>query len=254
MVVGMACTLGFSAWQIRRAPALIAALSLWIVLASGGVIVATAATANCAGNPNALGTSRVLTVDMTTPRVGRKHFPVTLPLADKEVVLTFDDGPLPGPTNRILDTLKAECVRATFFLLGRMTAKSPELARRELADGHTVGHHSYNHPLLGHMNPDKAMADVDRGFAADDTALYGKTAGAPHTLLLHWFSPCLQAVPPLPQPQCYHTFLPAFCFGTAPPTPRPGRPPRSARGGTPPTPPRAPPRRTPWAPRRRRRA
>ena len=63
------------------------------------------------------------------------------------------------------------------FLLGRMTAKSPELARRELAEGHTVGHHSYNHPLLGNMSPEKAMADIDRGFAADDTALYGKSAG-----------------------------------------------------------------------------
>jgi peptidoglycan/xylan/chitin deacetylase (PgdA/CDA1 family) len=62
-----------------------------------------------------------------------------------------------------------------------MTVKSPDLARRELAEGHTVGHHSYNHPLLGHMNPDKAIADIDRGIAADDTALYGKTTGAPRT-------------------------------------------------------------------------
>ena len=175
----MACTLGFSAWQIRdaRDPCLI--LSLWIVLSSWSVTPATAA--GCAGNPDALGTSRVLTVDMSTPRVGRKHFPATLPLADKEVVLTFDDGPLPVPTNRILQALKAECVRATFFLLGRMTAKSPELARRELAEGHTVAHHSNSHPLLGHMNPDKAMTDIDRGFAADDNALYGKAGANPRT-------------------------------------------------------------------------
>ena len=126
----MACTLGFSAWQIRSAHALIGALMLWIVLAPCSVSPAAAAGANCAGNPDALGTSRVLTVDMSTPRVGRKHFPATLPLADKEVVLTFDDGPLHGTTNRILDTLRAECVRATFFLLGRMTVKAPELARQ----------------------------------------------------------------------------------------------------------------------------
>jgi len=181
MVVGMACTLGFSAWQIRHAPALIVALALWIVVPSAGVTAATAASANCPGNPGALGTSRVMTVDMSTPRVGRKSFPSTLPLANKEVVLTFDDGPLPGTTTRILDALKAECARATFFLLGRMTVKSPELARRELAEGHTVAHHSYSHPLLGHMNPDKAMADIDRGFAADDTALYGKATGTPRT-------------------------------------------------------------------------
>jgi len=181
MVVRMACTLGFSVWQIRRAAALVAALALWIVLTSGGVKTATAAAANCPGNPDALGTSRVLTVDMSTPRVGRKHFPTTLPLTDKEIVLTFDDGPLHGPTNRILDTLKAECVRATFFLLGRMTVKAPDLARRELAEGHTVAHHSYSHPPLGEMKPDKAMIDIDLGFSADDTALYGKASSAPRT-------------------------------------------------------------------------
>jgi peptidoglycan/xylan/chitin deacetylase (PgdA/CDA1 family) len=154
---------------------LVAVVSLWNV----GITTASAAT--CAGKPDALGTARILTVDSSTPRVGRKHFPTTLPLAPREVVLTFDDGPLPGTTERILDTLKAECVRATFFLLGRMSAKSPGLARRELAEGHTVGHHSYNHPLLGHMRPDKAMADVNRGFAADDLAVYGKAGAEPRT-------------------------------------------------------------------------
>ena len=75
------------------------------------------------------------------PRVGRKHFPQTLPLAPKEVVLTFDDGPEPGTTGRVLDALKRECVRASFFLLGRSAAAHPALARRELAEGHTVAHH-----------------------------------------------------------------------------------------------------------------
>src|SRR5262249_41758084 len=79
-----------------------------------------AAANECPGNPAALGTERVLTVDpASTPAVGRKHFPNTLPLQPKEVVLTFDDGPWPGTTGRVLDTLKRECVHATFFLLGR---------------------------------------------------------------------------------------------------------------------------------------
>src|SRR5438093_10448344 len=86
------------------------------------------AAAECPGNPAALGTERALIVEAaTTPRVGRKHFPVTLPLAPKEVVLTFDDGPWPGTTNRVLDALKRECVRATFFLLGRNAAAHPAL-------------------------------------------------------------------------------------------------------------------------------
>src|SRR5499427_4702167 len=136
----------------------------------------------CPGNPDALSTSRVITIDAaTTPHVGRKQFPTTLPLADKEVVLTFDDGPWPGTTSAVLDALRRECVRATFFLTGRNAAAHPELARRELAEGHTVAHHSFRHPLLDRMNPDAAEAEIDRGFAAVHTALYSHAAGQPRT-------------------------------------------------------------------------
>src|SRR5260370_7593030 len=114
-----------------------------------------AAQQPCPGNPDALSTSLVIRVDAgTTPRVGRKHFPATLPLADKEVVLTFDDGPRPGTTSAVLNALRRECVLATFFLVGRNAAAHPELARRELAEGHTVAHHSFRHPLLTHFTPD----------------------------------------------------------------------------------------------------
>ena len=72
---------------------------------------------------DALGTSRVITVDAATyPRVGRKSFPQTLPLGDREVVLTFDDGPFPATDARILAALAEQCVRATFFLIGRNAA------------------------------------------------------------------------------------------------------------------------------------
>src|ERR1700752_3493506 len=87
------------------------------------VTSANAAAAPCPGNPDALGTERVLAVNAAaTPRVGRKHFTATLPLARKEVVLTFDAGPWPGTTSRVLDALRHECVKATFFLLGRNAA------------------------------------------------------------------------------------------------------------------------------------
>jgi peptidoglycan-N-acetylglucosamine deacetylase len=136
----------------------------------------------CPGRPDALGTSRVLAVDAaTTPRVGRKEFPTTLPLADKEVVLNFDDGPWPGTTTAVLDALKRECVRATFFLAGNNAAARPELARRELAEGHTVAHHSFRHPLLDHMRGPAAIAEIDRGIAAVESALYGTPAAEPHT-------------------------------------------------------------------------
>ena len=145
-------------------------------------IAAAAAETPCPGHPEALGTSRVLAIDpATTPRVGRKHFPTTLPPADKEVVLTFDDGPWPGTTTAVLDALERECVRASFFLLGRNAAAHPELARRELAEGHTVAYHSFRHPLLSHMSAAAAMAEIDRGIAAVDTALYGAPSAQPHT-------------------------------------------------------------------------
>jgi peptidoglycan-N-acetylglucosamine deacetylase len=136
----------------------------------------------CPGQADALGTARVLAVDAATiPRVGRKHFSQTLPLAPKEVVLTFDDGPWPGTTPRILDALKRECVRASFFLLGRNAIAHQDLARREIAEGHTVAHHSFSHPLLNRMPLAAATAEIDRGFAGVDTALYGKAVAAPTT-------------------------------------------------------------------------
>ena len=119
--------------------------------------------APCPGHPDALGTERVLSVDAaSTPRVGRKQFPATLPLAPKELVLTFDDGPWPTTTPKVLDALKAECVHATFFLLGRNVEANPAIARRELAEGHTIGHHTYSHPLLNSAARDGRDRDQSR--------------------------------------------------------------------------------------------
>ena len=149
-----------------------------------GILLVTqpASAAECLGRPDALGTARVLTIDpANTPPVGRKQFPVTLPLAPKEVVLTFDDGPLPGSTDRILAALRHECVRATFFMLGRNAAAYPGLARRVAAEGHTIAHHTFSHPLLNHMSLDRADAEIGRGFRAVDLAAFGETAAKPKT-------------------------------------------------------------------------
>lgn len=138
------------------------------------------AIAACA--EGALGTARELAVDvLSSARVGKKHFPGTLPLAPKEVVLTFDDGPSPGNTERVLDALERECVRATFFLIGRNAQAHPALARRTLAAGHTVAHHTYSHPWLNQLPLEKAEAEIARGFAAVDSALYGHAGAAPVT-------------------------------------------------------------------------
>jgi peptidoglycan/xylan/chitin deacetylase (PgdA/CDA1 family) len=125
--------------------------------------------------------------------VGRKQFPQTLPLAPKEVVLTFDDGPWPATTERVLDALRRECVRATFFLIGRNAAARPALAQRELSEGHTVGYHSFSHPMLDRMPIEAAQADIDHGIAAVDNALRGQAAHAAAFFRFPYFS----STPPL---------------------------------------------------------
>jgi peptidoglycan/xylan/chitin deacetylase (PgdA/CDA1 family) len=139
------------------------------------VISASPALASECG-PGRLGTARVLTVDAAThPRVGRKHFPQTLPLARKEVVLTFDDGPAPGTTPRVLSALREQCVRATFFLLGRNAAAHPALARQIAAEGHTIAHHTSSHRLLNRLTPEAAETEIARGIAEVETAAFGAT-------------------------------------------------------------------------------
>lgn len=155
---------------------------IFVIALAAALLPLAAAAQTCTGNPDALGTARTLTVDVkSTPRVGRKQFPATLPLADKELVLTFDDGPWPATTSKVLDALKHECVQATFFLLGRNAADYPAIAKRELAEGHSLGHHSFSHPLLSHMSLERAQAEIDRGIAADETAVYGVKRTEPAT-------------------------------------------------------------------------
>jgi len=69
-------------------------------------------------------------------------------LARGEVALTFDDGPTPGVTDRVLDSLKKENVKATFFVIGRKVKAQPDLARRITAEGHEIGNHTYHHSRL----------------------------------------------------------------------------------------------------------
>ncbi|MGJ4886712.1 polysaccharide deacetylase family protein [Bradyrhizobium sp. HKCCYLRH3099] len=143
--------------------------------------VAMAAPAACP-REGTLGTSRVLSVNPKNyPRVGLKSFPDTLPLEDGEVVLTFDDGPSPPMTNKVLATLAKECVRATFFLVGQPASGRAELVRKIAAEGHTVGHHTYTHAHLAHITPEQAVEEIDRGIAADEKALNGVETTTPST-------------------------------------------------------------------------
>jgi peptidoglycan/xylan/chitin deacetylase (PgdA/CDA1 family) len=152
------------------------------IAVAAGLVPLAALAEPCPGNPQALGTERLLEISVkTTPRVGRKHFPSTLPLQPKELVLTFDDGPWPPTTANVLDALKHECVRATFFLLGKNAEAHPDLARRALAEGHSVGHHTYSHPLLDRMPLAKAEAEINHGIEEDEYAVYGQRRTDPAT-------------------------------------------------------------------------
>ena len=108
-----------------------------------------ASAETCPGNPDALGTGRVLTINPDEfTLLGTMQYQQTLPLGDREVVITFDDGPLLPYTNIILDTLASQCVKATYFLVGQMASVYPSVVRHIYNEGHTIGTHSQHHPRL----------------------------------------------------------------------------------------------------------
>ena len=143
--------------------------------------IATAQADECP-HKDALGTSRVLTVDAaTTPRVGLKSFPQTLPLEDREVVLTFDDGPWPATDSKILAALARECVRATFFLIGKPASEHPDMVRKMAAAGHTISYHTWAHHNLKYMKPEAAIDEINKGISAVEMALHGTATTTPST-------------------------------------------------------------------------
>src|SRR5438045_8184985 len=134
--------------------------TLFLGLAAG-VCALPALAADCP-RPDALGTSRTLVVDAKAhPLIGTMQYRETLPLNDGEVVLTFDDGPLPKHSNQILDILAAQCVKATFFMVGRQAQANPEGVRKVRDAGHTVATHTQSHPSGMHRLPaDRANAAI----------------------------------------------------------------------------------------------
>ncbi len=139
----------------------------------GCIAARTALAADCPGHPDAIGTSRTLVVDPRQhPRIGTMQYPETLPLRDHEVVLSFDDGPLPRNSDRILDILAAQCVKANFFVIGQMARAFPEGVRKLRDAGHTIGTHSQTHPLsMNRMPIERARQEIDDGIASAQAAL-----------------------------------------------------------------------------------
>ena len=133
----------------------------------------TAAKANCA-NPSAIGVSRVVQIDTTGgPGFGFEHFKQLDFLRDKEVVLTFDDGPWPVNTPSVLKTLADECTKAIFFPIGKHATYYPEILKHVAAEGHTVGSHTWSHANLNNKKLTEAQQkeEIEKGFSAVKWAL-----------------------------------------------------------------------------------
>ena len=125
-------------------------------------------------NPAALGVSRVVEIDTTGgPGFGFAHFKQLDFLTDKEVVLTFDDGPWPVNTPLVLKALEDECTKALFFAIGKHASYHPEILRQVAAAGHTVGAHTWSHANLNSkkMTEQLAKDEIEKGFSAVRLAL-----------------------------------------------------------------------------------
>jgi peptidoglycan/xylan/chitin deacetylase (PgdA/CDA1 family) len=130
-------------------------------------------------NPDALGVSRVVVIDTTGgPGFGFLQYKQFDFLTDKEIVLTFDDGPWPT-TPAVLKALSDECTKAIFFPVGKHTTYHPEILRQVFNAGHTVGSHTWSHAHLDgkKMTEPQVREEIEKGFSAVKMAI--GTAPAP---------------------------------------------------------------------------
>jgi peptidoglycan/xylan/chitin deacetylase (PgdA/CDA1 family) len=149
-------------------------VAVWLLAVAALAAASRDARAACANPDAALGVSRIVEIDATNgPMFGtvtrQAHEPSFL--KPNEVVLTFDDGPMPWVTKSILDTLDRFCTKATFFSVGQMALAYPASVREVVARGHTLGSHTYTHPFnMPRMKFDAATSEIEHGIAAVSTA------------------------------------------------------------------------------------
>src|SRR6185436_6472247 len=125
-------------------------------------------------NPNALGIGRTVEIDTTGgPGFGFEHFKELDFLRDKEVVLTFDDGPWLVNTPSVLKTLADQCTTGIFFPIGKHATYYPEVLKQVAAAGHTVGSHTWSHANLNNkkLNEQQRKDEIEKGIAAVKWAL-----------------------------------------------------------------------------------
>ena len=128
--------------------------------------------------PGGMGLSRIVEIDTTGgPGFGFEHFKQYDFLRDKEVVLTFDDGPWPENTPAVLKALADNCLKATFFEIGEHATWHPEIAKQVAAAGHTIASHTWSHKDLA-KNPyasdiEQAKQEIEMGISALHAAVAG---------------------------------------------------------------------------------
>ncbi len=159
---------------MRKVPGVFAAAGLFAAGVAAALLGAAPAHAeSCPGNPDALGTSRTLVVNPQDYHdLGTMQYKETLPLNDHEVVITFDDGPLPPWSDKALDILKSQCVKVAYFIVGEMAHYYPDVVRREYEAGDTIGTHSMTHPtIFQRLSGAKLAYQIDAGIASVGAAL-----------------------------------------------------------------------------------
>ena len=159
------------AFAIAVAISMSATTAAWAQTAKAPAPTPTPAAAKC-DNPNALGVSRIVEIDTTGgPGFGFEHFKAYDFLRDKEIVLTFDDGPWPGHTPAVLKALAEQCTKAIFFPIGKHAGWHPEIMKQVAAAGHAVGSHTWSHKDLSKKTVEEAKAEIEKAVRAVKWAL-----------------------------------------------------------------------------------
>jgi peptidoglycan/xylan/chitin deacetylase (PgdA/CDA1 family) len=165
--------------QATSAPTAIPAPTPAADVGSPTIAIALPSNIPACDKPDAMGLSRIIEIDTTGgPGFGFEHFKQYDFLRDREIVLTFDDGPWPQSTPAVLKALADECLKATFFEIGEHAMWHPEITKQVIEAGMTVGTHTWSHKDLA-RNPyakdiEKAEQEIEMGNSAVHMA-----AGAP---------------------------------------------------------------------------
>jgi peptidoglycan/xylan/chitin deacetylase (PgdA/CDA1 family) len=130
--------------------------------------------------PGGMGLVRIVEIDTTGgPGFGFEHFKQYDFLRDKEIILTFDDGPWPGNTPAVLKALADECLKATFFEIGEHATWHPEITKQVIDAGMTVGTHTWSHKDLARNPYAKDLEKAEQEIEMGNSAVHMAAAGAP---------------------------------------------------------------------------